>query len=191
MKRENTKRDIVRSAERIMRKKSYNSFSYKDLADELGIKKASIHYHYETKQVLGVAIVQNYRSRIEYLTKKMISSESDPIKKLNIFLNFFRESRKIDELCPLGIFGVEYNTVPLEIQSEVKSLFTYVNKLLVETLDIGKSTGVFNFDLPSAQLAVVISTLVEGSLVLSRITSDEEFNLTLDHVWRMVGVTIN
>ncbi|MCY4123811.1 MAG: TetR/AcrR family transcriptional regulator, partial [Pseudomonas sp.] len=60
-----TRDALIQTAEGLMRTKGYAAFSYADLADAVGIRKASIHYHFPTKEDLGIAIVEEYVSRVE------------------------------------------------------------------------------------------------------------------------------
>ena len=41
-----TRLDILDTAEQRMRDVGYHSVSFRDLADDLGIKSASVHYHF-------------------------------------------------------------------------------------------------------------------------------------------------
>ncbi|MGH1413063.1 MAG: TetR/AcrR family transcriptional regulator [Pelagimonas sp.] len=59
-----TKDQILELAERAMRLRGYHAVSFRDLADELGIKSASIHYHFRHKHDLGAAVVERYAARV-------------------------------------------------------------------------------------------------------------------------------
>jgi len=45
-------------AEALIQSRGYSAFSYQDISDRLGIRKASIHYHFPSKTDLGVAALQ-------------------------------------------------------------------------------------------------------------------------------------
>ncbi|WP_425273146.1 TetR/AcrR family transcriptional regulator [Pseudomonas lactucae] len=47
-----TRSDLLSSAEILLRTKGYAAFSYADLAAEIGIKKASIHHHFQPRKAL-------------------------------------------------------------------------------------------------------------------------------------------
>ncbi|MCA8089277.1 TetR/AcrR family transcriptional regulator, partial [Burkholderia cenocepacia] len=53
-----TRDALVQAGEGLMRSMGYAAFSYADLAETVGIRKASIHHHFPTKEDLGVAIVE-------------------------------------------------------------------------------------------------------------------------------------
>src|SRR3989440_4221387 len=54
---------ILDVAERLVQIRGYNGFSYADVASELGISKASLHYHFPGKAELGEALIGRYASR--------------------------------------------------------------------------------------------------------------------------------
>jgi len=49
---------ILDIAERQMRQHGYNAVSYRDIAAEMGIKSASLHYHFPKKADLGISLVK-------------------------------------------------------------------------------------------------------------------------------------
>ena len=53
--RSTTAEDILDRAEALIQTRGYSAFSYQDISDTLGIRKASIHYHFPSKTDLGVA----------------------------------------------------------------------------------------------------------------------------------------
>ena len=50
-----TKQTILEAARRVVQSRGYNALSFRELAKEVGIKSASIHYHFPTKGDLGAA----------------------------------------------------------------------------------------------------------------------------------------
>ena len=60
----NSKRDaILDIAEAMIRNAGFNAFSTRDVANAVGIKSASVHYHFPTKADMGVAVTERYTSR--------------------------------------------------------------------------------------------------------------------------------
>src|SRR5437868_14763576 len=54
---------ILDIAQRLVQTRGFNNFSYADIAGELGITKASLHYHFPGKAELGHALVVRYGER--------------------------------------------------------------------------------------------------------------------------------
>src|SRR5512138_3656507 len=61
--RTNTRLAILKRAERYLQSTGYASFSFRRIADDLGIRSASVHYHFASKEALGVELLQSYRHR--------------------------------------------------------------------------------------------------------------------------------
>ncbi len=55
--------EILDAAERFARQAGYNGFSFRDVAAEVGIKSASVHYHFPTTGDLGAALAGRYADR--------------------------------------------------------------------------------------------------------------------------------
>jgi TetR/AcrR family transcriptional regulator, transcriptional repressor for nem operon len=164
----NTKKQIVELATELMRLKSYNSFSYHDIAKEVGVKKPSIHYYFQTKDVLGVEVIKNYRAKIEYLMTKLENLELNPIEKLEAYFNFFEKGLKQGLICPGGVLSIEFNTLNKEMQDELRSLFELYITWLIQLLEEGKKLNFFKFKGSSHSKAVFIASTIEGALILSR-----------------------
>ena len=58
-----TRDHVLDVAERLAQTRGFNGFSYADIAAELKVTKASLHYHFPTKTDLGCALVQRYGQR--------------------------------------------------------------------------------------------------------------------------------
>ena len=60
-----TAQKILTIAQQNVQTKGFNGFSYQDLAQEIGIKTSSIHYHFPTKDDLALALVTAYREAFD------------------------------------------------------------------------------------------------------------------------------
>ena len=49
-----TSQQILDIAQRLVQTRGFNAFSYADIANELNVSKASLHYHFTSKAKLGV-----------------------------------------------------------------------------------------------------------------------------------------
>ena len=62
---QDTKSALLAEAEVLIRTQGYAAFSYADLSERVGIRKASIHHHFPTKELLGAALIDAYLERFE------------------------------------------------------------------------------------------------------------------------------
>src|SRR5665811_420547 len=59
----NTRSRILDTSERLVQVRGFNGFSYADVAAELSLTKASLHYHFPSKAELGEALITRYAER--------------------------------------------------------------------------------------------------------------------------------
>ncbi|MCK5866711.1 MAG: TetR/AcrR family transcriptional regulator, partial [Marinobacter adhaerens] len=60
-----TRTALMDLAEHTVRSRGFDGFSYADLAEAIGIRKASIHYHFPTKAKLSEALIERYQTSLQ------------------------------------------------------------------------------------------------------------------------------
>jgi TetR/AcrR family transcriptional repressor of nem operon len=60
-----TSRKLLQRAQILLQTKGFNALSFQELADAIGIRKASVYHHFSTKQDLAVAAIRDYAQRFE------------------------------------------------------------------------------------------------------------------------------
>ena len=73
--RSETAEKILDVAEQLIQTRGCSAFSYQDIADALKIKKASIHYHFESKTDLVIAVIERYTERFDEALKNIARDE--------------------------------------------------------------------------------------------------------------------
>ncbi|MDE1465301.1 TetR/AcrR family transcriptional regulator [Spartinivicinus poritis] len=119
-----TVENIKDVAESCIRSKGYNSFSFREIASAVGIKSASVHYHFPTKGDLGAAVVKRYTERFLSALGDPEDSEIKPEQLIQRYIEAFRSSLiKDQKLCLCGMLGAETNSLPEEVVRETKRFF--------------------------------------------------------------------
>src|SRR5687768_12422330 len=113
-----TRASIITVADRFIRDKGFNAFSYTDISKSIGIKTASIHYHFPTKTDLGVAILKEHINRLEAL--KIQLKNKSPMVKLEAFLSIYSKIKSENKVCLVGSLATDLNTVDQKIKRELK-----------------------------------------------------------------------
>src|SRR5450631_292390 len=89
-KRENrTPERILDIAERLVQTRGFNSFSYADIAKQLGITTASLHYHFPGKAELGQALVTRYTKRFAEALDRIDREIPDAPAKLKAYASLY------------------------------------------------------------------------------------------------------
>jgi TetR/AcrR family transcriptional regulator, transcriptional repressor for nem operon len=168
-----TRSEIIRIGDTLIREKGYNAFSFSDISKQLKIKNASIHYHFPTKTSLGVSIVREHIQQLEILKQK--NSKKEPLDKLNSFLSIYSTAKSENKICLVGSLATDLYTVDEEVQLELKKLVNNILQWVIEILDEGKSKKKFKFQIPTRIKAIMIITNMLASLQLTRLTNEKDF----------------
>src|SRR3954470_21642633 len=99
---------ILDVAQDLLQRRGYNAISYQDIADRIGIRKASVHHHFPNKSDLAQALVGRYRRRWEAFLKEIDTSNAGPWSKLERSLGPFQQpAASGDRACLCGVLGAE------------------------------------------------------------------------------------
>jgi TetR/AcrR family transcriptional repressor of nem operon len=123
----NTREMIMSVARRTVQAHGYNALSFRDLAAEVGIKSASVHYHFPTKGDLGAELARRYTEDGRAYLSDVISGNNDLRSCMKKYTDIFR-SALIDDnrMCLCGIMTAEHDDLPPEVRAEVNR-FNEVN----------------------------------------------------------------
>jgi len=168
-----TRTEIIRLGDSLIREKGYNAFSFADISKQLNIRNASVHYHFPTKTALGLAIVQEHYNRLAQLKTK--TENKDPIEKLNAFLNIYSVAKSENKICIVGSLATDFYTVEPEIQEELKKLADNILKWVIEILKEGKNKSHFRFSTSERTKALMIITNMLAAVQLTRLTNKQDF----------------
>lgn len=177
-----TREEILNAAEELLQRRGYNAFSYQHIAIQLGIRNAAIHYHFPSKENLGVALVQRYRQRFQDWTETT-SALPDAWERLCAYFQTYVDFVEAEgKLCPGGVLGAEFQAIPEEMQHEARLLVKEIFAWLVVTLELGREQGSLSFPGNVEHKAVVIGAALQGSLQIVRMAGPERFHQLLQQL---------
>src|SRR6195256_369264 len=103
---------ILDVAERLVQLRGFNGFSYADVAAELGVTKASLHYHFPGKAELGEALIRRYASRFIDALRQIDADTAGVQEKLAAYANLYADVLKEQRMCLCGMMAADYATLP-------------------------------------------------------------------------------
>src|SRR5580700_2765675 len=77
---------ILDASEQLAQTRGYNGFSYADVAAQLGVTKASLHYHFPSKAQLGTALIERYQRTFGTALDAIDGETEDPAEKLRRYV---------------------------------------------------------------------------------------------------------
>jgi len=161
-----TKTALLAEAESLVRTVGYAAFSYADLSERVGIRKASIHHHFPTKESLGNALIDSYLERFQAELAKLSERRLDTKGKLLAYGDFFVQGLRDRQMPLCGALAADAAYLPPSMQGRVEHFFRIHLEWLEQTLRSGVSSGDVRADLkPERAALLVLSTLQGASLV--------------------------
>lgn len=159
---------ILDVAEKLAQTRGYNGFSYADVAAQLGVTKASLHYHFPTKAELGGALIERYRVLFEAALAAIDREAKGPGDKLQQYVELYNSVLSNDRMCLCGMLAAEYSTLPAPMQEGLKSFFDANERWLTSVLVVGLQAGRFLFSEPANERARVLLGALEGAMLVAR-----------------------
>jgi TetR/AcrR family transcriptional regulator, transcriptional repressor for nem operon len=169
-----TREHILTSAKRLVQQRGFNGFSYADIADEVGIRKASLHHHFPTKADLGRALIENYASVFSQALEDIGRSRKSSDKKLAAYVALYRQSFDANRMCLCGMLASEVLTLDASLLPPLKRFFDENAHWLTEVLATGKSNWELTFLGAAAVQAQLFLSTLQGSLLIARATGSAE-----------------
>lgn len=168
-----TRSDLLTSAEILLRTKGYAAFSYADLAADIGIKKASIHHHFPTKEGLVISIVESYLFRFKKQLDAINDENVSVVDRLNAFALMFAHS-SLDEMLPLcGALAAELLALPESLKEMTKEFFEIHLTWLQANIKQGQDQGELKADLDVIIVSRFILNTLEGASFVAWAMSDD------------------
>jgi TetR/AcrR family transcriptional repressor of nem operon len=160
---------IVDATEGLIQTLGYNGFSYEDVAKIVGIRKPSIHHHFPSKMELGAVVAQRYTHRFRQALLHIEGTISKAPARLLAYADLFEATYEQNRrLCICGMLGAEADSLPDEINLEVKRFFSVSLDWLTMAFGEGLAAGTLKATSSAAELAEAYLCMLEGALMVGR-----------------------
>jgi TetR/AcrR family transcriptional repressor of nem operon len=184
-----TKNKILDLAENLLLSRGYNGFSYKNISSALGIKNASIHYHYPSKPDLGVAVIRRARHQfktwIQFLSEQKIPFGDVLDQFFGVYIHFMNSGNNI---CMGGTLETDFNTLPLEMQEETRAYIGELIQWMTEIFSAGCEQGVFSFPGNPEDKAMQVLASLQGAVQMVRATNESLLYSVLNQIKIELGM---
>lgn len=169
-----TQQKLVDSARYLIQTRGYNGFSYADVADEVKVRKASIHHHFPAKSDLARAVVEQSRALIVEQTRTLAGGAFDPGQQLQMYTGYWEKciADASAPFCVAGMLASELPTLPSDLAADVRMHFRDLSNWLEIVLTKGAQTGCFELRGSARQEAEAFMAMVYGAMLAARAYGD-------------------
>lgn len=163
---------ILNVAERLVQVRGFNGFSYADVAAELHVTKASLHYHFAGKAELGEALIGRYAARFNEALERIAAEPIDARAKLDAYARLYTDVLRNERMCLCGMLAAEYQTLPEPMREAVVRFFDENEDWLASVLEQGEREGSLQLTAPPSDVARMIVSGLEGAMLVARTYGD-------------------
>ena len=118
---------ILAAATQVAQAHGYGGLNFRDLAEDVGIRAASIYYHFPSKGDLAVAVAKRYWEDSAAFLETLLAESSDPVAALRRYPETFRWALENENrMCLCSFMASEYDDLPEPLRKEVQT-FADVN----------------------------------------------------------------
>jgi len=189
-KADRTRQFIIEKTAVLFNTKGYSGTSLSDITSVTGLTKGSIYGNFANKDEVAIAVYEYNSGMLSDKLDEAISITGSAAEKLIAAVNFYRDNWRAEFEgggCPILNASVEADdSLPFlreKVRESIRSWGLKLDKIIRE----GQECGEFKTDIVSRDYAYTIITLVEGGIMLGKITGDEKhLFLALDRILRII-----
>jgi len=163
---------IMDVAERLAQTNGFNGFSYADIAQAVGITKASLHYHFPTKAELGRRLIVRYSESFAVELAAIESGTPDAPGRLRRYAKLFVEVLRGSRMCLCGMLAAEQSTLPEPMQQQLRHFFDVNEHWLARVLSEGRRGGELAFKGSPTEAARLLVGSLEGTMLVAHAYDD-------------------
>ena len=178
-----TREALLDAAAALLQDVGWASFSFRDLAERVGIRAPSIHYHFPTKADLGIALVGRMREQRHEHEAELTHRFPNPRDRLLALGKLIEdEICRGQKSCPIYAFQAEFSILPPAVQKLVRAWIDDCVAGLARWLEEGRQRGVLSFSGPAAQQALVVWAVLQQGTQLHRTHPDMSYGLLIQQL---------
>jgi TetR/AcrR family transcriptional regulator, transcriptional repressor for nem operon len=173
---ERTRKLLLQAAFREVYKSGFQSAGLDTILAATGVTKGALYYHFENKEALGYAIVEEIVAKFtrdRWLLPLQRSKDKNPIDALiGIVQAIPGRPKDVKGGCPLVNLAQEMSQLDEQFRKRLESIFHAWQEGIAMALRSGQSQGTVRRDLVPEETASFLIAMVEGYEVLAKNAQD-------------------
>lgn len=169
-----TKTKLLNCAQDLIQKVGVNAMSYNDLSKIVGIKKASIHYHFPKKDDLINELLCSFRDSFSNMYKQIANSDESAENKLKDLVQIFERGVKENKICIVAILSAEHGSLSENTHNTLEHAKEDTVKIFEQIFLQGLNNGEFAPINDVYAAAYSFLSFLMGGQLISRCSNDSE-----------------
>lgn len=158
---------LLSHAQILIRQRGYNGFSYRDLAERVGIKPTSIDHYFASKDDLLIEAIVSYTAEHTRLMQH-IDATLPAIERLSHYAAMF-DATPPDQVSLCGMLGADFGSLPDRVIRVVQSFYRLHETWLAKLVADGQSDGTLEWRADPEAGGRYLFSAFQGALLSSRL----------------------
>ena len=153
---------ILDAAEKRIQAGGFGGFSFREIAEDVGIKSSSVHYHFPTKEDLAAEVIRRWADRTSDNIDKAFEKDPNPKR---VWTKAFRGTAVSKaHMCPCTVLGASSQDLPKPVAAEVKRFFKLCQDKMVAQ------------GMPADDASEFLSTIIGALVVANALRDSAEYD---------------
>ena len=158
---------LLSHAQILIRQRGYKGFSYRDLAERVGIEPASIDHYFPSKDDLLVAAIDCYAAEHARLMRN-IDATLPAIERLSCYAAMF-DALPDEEVSLCGMLGANFESLSHAVIQVLQSFYRLHEAWLAKVVADGQMDGSLDWPADAESGGRYLFSAFQGALLSSRL----------------------
>lgn len=175
MARTDVREKLLTAGLEALHKRGFNGTGVQDITDAAKVPKGSFYNHFESKDALGVEVVERYAANGAGRREPLMEGSGLPLTRLRTYfkaLNQLGPPTGFSRGCLLGNFGTELSAQSPAIRAALEAAFDDWTKAIAQVIAEAQKAGDVSRDIPAETLANFLLNAWEGAVMRSKVEKD-------------------
>src|SRR5262245_22726950 len=191
MEETDTRSRILDAAQDLIQRLGANAISYQHVSDAVGIRKASIHHHFPTKEDLIEALIERYAKDFGGVVDAILAADVPAQEKLRRYCALFEGTLRQgthDRACPCAMLGAELATLGSAAAGLIREFYRDNERRLARLLEQGRADHSLSFAGSPQATAALVFALLEGGMLVVRVNGGaKQFRTITERLIALLG----
>ncbi|CAG2151080.1 TetR/AcrR family transcriptional regulator [Cupriavidus numazuensis] len=173
MKTQSVREQLLEHTLVLIRRRGFNGFSYRDLAELVGVKTSSIHYYFPSKDDLVLEAVREYSARTQERIRA-IDTSLPPLEQARQYLAPLHAGSGTDQACLVGMLSADVLSLSEPVRATMRDYVRMQEQWLTGLFERAQPLRDKPYPVPPAQLAQVVYGSLQNGLMAARLCGTAE-----------------
>jgi TetR/AcrR family transcriptional repressor of nem operon len=174
-KGEKTRDHILKTTRFILVANGFHNTTISDIIKASGVKKGNLYYHFASKEEIGLAVLEDAKEEFFNFLGQSFQGKSPCAKVINSCQAIFAEQKKNNFVggCLFGNAALEMSDSNHHFSKVIHGVFSRWVEEIDGHLTLAGEDCSFNSNLSPRLLAKTIVAIIEGGIMMSRVSKDQ------------------